>query len=166
MPAVPRQRSAQTPAERIALRRRAIFAECRTAGIDDDARRWLVESLTGCKSLADCTLAQLGTVLDHLKKRNGTARTQQANPWGFVFQAAPERQRYLKKIYRLAERVGAIMQPPAPVAPPHYVEGIVAQARGLRPHAPNARVSLALCDAQQLHLVVQILETFLKRNGA
>lgn len=160
--------AAQSPADRIALRRRAIFAECRTAGLDDDSRRWLVESLTGCKSLADCTLTQLGTVLDHLKKRNGTATRKAVaeNPWGFVFRAAPARQPHLKKIYRLAERVGAIMQPPVPVAPPHYVEGIVTQARGLRPSAPNARVSLALCDVSQLHLIVQILETYLRRHGA
>lgn len=161
--------SGQSLADRTTLRRRAIFAECRTAGLDESARRWLVESLTGCKSLTECTPAQLGAVLDHLRKRNGTARVRPAkaaNPWGFVFRAPLDRQRHLKKIYRLAERVGAIMNPPVPVAPPHYVEGIVAQARGLRPHVPNARVSLALCDADQLHLVVQILETYVMRHGA
>lgn len=163
--------SGQSLADRTTLRRRAIFAECRTAGLDEVSRRWLVESLTGCKSLTECTPAQLGAVLDHLRKRNGSdraraARSKPDNPWAFVFTTPPERQRHLKKIYRLAERVGALMQPAVPVAPPHYVEGIVAQARSLRPHAPNARVSLALCDADQLHLVVQILETYVRRHGA
>lgn len=159
------QTSTQTSAQRIALRRRAIFGECRTAGLDNDARRWLVESLTGCKSLTDCTLTQLDAVLDHLKKRNGSARAQRPRPWGFVFRATPERQPLLKKVYRLAERVGAMMQPPVPVAPPHYVEGILAQSRGLRPHANNVGVSIALCDPDQLRLVVQILEVYLKRHG-
>ncbi|ANQ83674.1 hypothetical protein dqs_0598 [Azoarcus olearius] len=58
----------QTPAERMALRKRAIFAACRQQGIDDDARRALVRNLTGCDSLARCTLMQLGQVLDHLNR--------------------------------------------------------------------------------------------------
>lgn len=65
--------SAQAPtaAQRIALRKRAIFAACRAAGIDDDTRRALVQQLTGRASLADCNLAQLGEVLDHLNRGKG-----------------------------------------------------------------------------------------------
>ena len=63
--------SAPTAAQRIALRRRAIFAACKAAGLDDEARRALVRQLTGCASMADCTLKQLGDLLDHLNR--GTA---------------------------------------------------------------------------------------------
>jgi phage gp16-like protein len=143
----------------IAARRRAIFAECRTAGLDDDARRYLVAQLTGRKSLADCTPGELSQVLDHLKRRNGTHRAQRAsNEWSFVFAAAPERQALLKKIYRLAQRIGALQAPPVPVMPKHYIEGVTAQMRGTT--AP-----LEFCDPGQLTKVVQALAVHVERHG-
>lgn len=60
-----------TPAERIAQRKRAIFAACKANGVDDDARRLIVKNITGCSSMADCTLLQLGEVLDHLNRGKG-----------------------------------------------------------------------------------------------
>lgn len=59
-----------TPAERIAHRRRAIFAACKQHGLDNDARRLLVKNITGRDSMSDCTLLQLGEVLDHLNRNN------------------------------------------------------------------------------------------------
>lgn len=70
----------QTTAQRIAQRRRAIFAACRQHGIDDDARRALVRHITGCGSLADCSLAQLGQVLDHLNRGNPDAPRRRVVP--------------------------------------------------------------------------------------
>lgn len=71
----------QTPAQRVALRRRAIFAACKAAGLDDDARRAIVRQLTGCASLADCNLAQLGAVLDHLNRgKAGYAGRKRVTP--------------------------------------------------------------------------------------
>lgn len=155
----------QTSAERRALRMRAIFAEARKAGLDTDAVRQLGRQIFGT-GLSDASLPELDQVLSHLKRGNAGARGRTGgNEWAFVFSASPDRQRFLRKIYRCAERVGAIMSPPAKVAPPGYVEGIVAQSRGLRPHAQNVAVSLALCDAEQLFLIVQILETYLARHG-
>lgn len=71
----------QTAAERIALRKRAIFAACKSAGLDDDARRAIVRQVTGCGSLADCDLAQLGAVLDHLNRgKAGYAGRRRVTP--------------------------------------------------------------------------------------
>lgn len=60
----------QTLAEKIGLRRRAIFAACKSQGLDNDARRAVVKAITGRESMSDCTLLQLGQVLDHLNRGN------------------------------------------------------------------------------------------------
>lgn len=71
----------QTTAQRIALRRRAIFAACKAAGLDEDARRAIVLELTGCTSMSQCTLAQLGAVLDHLNRgKTGYAGRRRVTP--------------------------------------------------------------------------------------
>jgi hypothetical protein len=71
----------QTPAERMAPRKRAIFAACKAAGLDDDARRAIVRQVTSCGSLADCNLAQLGAVLDHLNRgKAGYAGRKRVTP--------------------------------------------------------------------------------------
>lgn len=71
----------QTPAERMALRKRAIFAACKANGIDNDARRSLVRNLTGRDSMADCTLMELGRVLDHLNRgKQGYAGRKRTTP--------------------------------------------------------------------------------------
>lgn len=71
----------QTTAQRIALRRRAIFAACKAAGLDEDARRAIVLELTGCTSMSQCTLAQLGDVLDRLNRgKTGYAGRRRSTP--------------------------------------------------------------------------------------
>ena len=71
----------QSPAARMVLRKRAIFAACKAAGLDNDARRDMVRQLTGCKSRADCTLAQLGDILDHLNRgKQGYAGRKRVTP--------------------------------------------------------------------------------------
>lgn len=71
----------QTTAQRIALRRRAIFAACKAAGLDDDARRAIVLELTGCTSMSQCTLTQLGEVLDRLNRgKTGYAGRRRSTP--------------------------------------------------------------------------------------
>jgi hypothetical protein len=72
---------ATSAAQRIVLRKRAIFAACKAAGLDNDARRDMVRQLTGCKSMADCTLAQLGDILDHLNRgKQGYAGRKRVTP--------------------------------------------------------------------------------------
>lgn len=65
----------------IAARRRAIFAACKAAGLDDGARRQLVKNLTGCDSMADCTPGQLSEILDHLNRgKHGYAGRKRPAP--------------------------------------------------------------------------------------
>ena len=72
--------AAQTLAEKLALRRRAIFAACKAAGLDNDARRAIVKAITGRDSMSDCTLLQLGQVLDHLNRGNPAAPRRRVTP--------------------------------------------------------------------------------------
>lgn len=132
---------------------KAIHAACRAQGIDADARRALQMQLTGKDSLSKMSLAEISRVLDHLNRGR-------ADPgeWLFVFKMKEDRQRHAKKIYRLAQRVGAVMEPPMPVASRAYIEGITKQMRGTDHPLP-------FCDAEQLHKVVQALEVYLKRHG-
>lgn len=135
-----------------AARIRAIHAECRTLGIDSDARHDIQLSLVGKESLSDMTLGEVTQVLDSIKSRRKTG-----GEWRFVFRLPPDRQLYGKKIYRLAERVGPLMEPPMAVASKAYIEGITRQMRG-------TTQPLEFCDAEQLRKVVQALEVFVKRH--
>lgn len=74
-------RIAKTPAERIALRRGAIFAACKAAGLDDTARRQIVKNITGHNSMTACTYGQLGEILDHLNRgKSGYAGRSRVTP--------------------------------------------------------------------------------------
>lgn len=140
---------------RKAARIRAIRAICRARGIDDDARRDLQTRLTGKPSLADMSLPELSRVLDHL---NGREQEPTGDDWTFTFRLAADRKPHAKKIYRLAQRLGALQNPPRPVASKEYVEGIATRMRG-------CQTRLEFCDADQLHQIVQALEVHLKRHG-
>ena len=144
-----------------ASRTRAIFAEVRNAGLDDDGRRLLIKNMTGRDSIKDCTLGELSDVLDHLR---GRQRTATRGEWGFVFDLPKGKQTHLKKIYRLAQRIGPKMEPPCTAAPVRYIEGIVARTRGLA--GTGVATPLAMCPPEELHLIVQILETYVRRIGA
>lgn len=136
-----------------AARIKAIHAICRKQGIDEDARRALQNRITGCDSLSAMSLLQLGDVLDHLNRTHAA----KANEWRFVFDMPAARQAHAKKIYRLAERVGKLLDPPAAVASVAYVEGITRQMTG-------CDHPIKFCDADDLHKVVQALEVYLKRK--
>ena len=136
-----------------AARIRAIHAACRAKGIDDDARRDLQQQLTGKASLSDMDITEVSRVLDHLN-RESNAQAE----WKFVFRLTPDRQVYAKKIYRLAQKIGALQNPPAPVMPKVYIEGITEQMSG-------TTKPLEFCDARDLHKVVQAREVFVKRRG-
>ncbi|MFN3985715.1 MAG: phage protein GemA/Gp16 family protein [Rhodocyclaceae bacterium] len=81
-----------TPAERRARRMKAIFAASRANSIDEGTRKQLVKTLTGRDSLTDCTMLQLGDVLDHLNRgKAGYAGRKRPQP-------APVRAPLLAKI--------------------------------------------------------------------
>ena len=135
-----------------AARIRAIHAACRAAGIDEETRRALQVQLTGKASLSDMHIGEVTRVLDHLNQSRG------GDEWKFVFKLAADRQPHARKIYRLAERVGQLMNPPVPVASKAYIEGLATQMRG-------CETLLEFCDATQLHKIVQALEIHVKRHG-
>lgn len=135
---------------------RAVHAACRALGIDDDLRKSIQIQVTGKNSMKDMSGPQLSDLLNHLNRR---AKGQSDNEWKFVFKLTADRQPHAKKIYRLAERIGAVQNPPVAVMAKAYIEGITQQMTG-------TEHPLEFCDAEQLHKVVQILETHCKRIGA
>lgn len=131
--------------------------------LDDDAYRAMIgAAVPGKHSAADCTVLQLDAILEHLKRlQAGAQAPRPANPrdsWKFVFKCLPERQLYLRRIYRLAERVGATLEPAAPIASKAYVEGIARQMI-------QCATALEFCDAELLHKIVRALEIHCKRHS-
>ncbi|HRQ57637.1 MAG TPA: DUF1018 domain-containing protein [Azoarcus taiwanensis] len=145
-----------TLAQRRNQRMRAVFAECRAAGLDESARHELVRNLTGRESLKDCTMGELAEVVEHLRRKSGRTGARPDNPWAFVFAATADRRPMLQKCYRLAQRLGKLQDPPVPVVPPHYVEGIAARMLG-------AETRLQFCDPDTLWKVIAALNTHLRR---
>jgi len=137
-----------------AARIRAIRAICRARGIDDETRKALQTRLTGKASLAEMSFGEISAVLDHLNGKGGA----EGADWSFTFRLAEDRRALAKKIYRLAQRAGALITPPVPVASKEYVEGIASRMRG-------CQTRLEFCDADQLLQIVQALEVYLKRHG-
>lgn len=136
--------------------RKAIFAACKALGLSAEERHDVQRAVTGKTSLTDMTPAELERLREHLNRRTkGPAKP--ANEWSFVFKLTADRQPYGKKIFRLAERMGALQTPPVPVISKAYLEGISAQMRG-------TTQPLEFCDAEQLHKLVQALEVYLKRH--
>ena len=133
---------------------KAINAACGKLGIGREERHALQLQITGKASLTDMALPELNDVLSHLNR----VASGKANEWSFVFKLALERQSYGKKIYRLAERIGAMQSPAVGVMSKAYIEGIARQMRG-------CDQPLEFCDCEQLHKIVQALEVFVKRHG-
>lgn len=136
-------------------RMRAVFAACKAHGIDDDTRRTLQLQTTGKASMKDMSVFDLDSLLNKLNARaNGRAE----NEWAFVFRLAAERRELAKKIFRLAERLGAGQKPPVGPMSKRYIEGIAEQMLG-------ADTVLEFCPPEILHKVVAALEIHCKRHG-
>jgi phage gp16-like protein len=135
---------------------RAIHAACRALGIDDDTRKAMQLQITGQASLKDMSLFGLDSVLNRLNAAK--AGKKAGNEWAFVFKLPGERQALAKKIFRLAEKIGAAQTPPVGPMAKRYIEGIAEQMLG-------ADTVLEFCDAGILHKVVQALEVYCKRHG-
>lgn len=137
-----------------ASRIKAVHAACRAQGIDDDTRHALQVQITGHASLKDMSVFDLDSVLGHLN-RNGAAKP---NQWGFVFRLPPERQIKARKIYRLAQRIGAAQTPPVGAMSKRYIEGIAERMLG-------ADTVLEFCDPETLQKIIEVLEVYCKRHG-
>lgn len=135
---------------------KAINAACGKLKIGKEERHALQLQITGKQSLTAMALPELDDVLSHL---NRIARgAQPGDEWKFVFRLSLERQVYAKKIFRLAEKIGAMQERPVPVMSKAYIEGVSRQMRG-------CDQPLEFCDAEQLLTIVKALEIFVKRHG-
>lgn len=138
-----------TPSQLLAKTKAGIRAECAKQGIDDHARKALMMRLAGVASSTALNLKGALAVMDHLRKT--------PNEWAFVFRMSADRQTYLRKIYKQAQKLGALQTPPVPVMPKSYMEGIAARMAG-------ATQPLEFCDPERLHKIVQALEVHMKRQ--
>jgi len=129
---------------------------CGKLGIADDERHAIQVGRTGKSSLTKMAVWELDLVIDHLRKIENGGKP--ANEWAFVFDLKPDRQRFARKIFRLAETIGAMQTPPVPVMSKAYIEGIAEQMIG-------TDTVLQFCAPELLHKVVKALEVFVKRHG-
>ncbi|WP_281983150.1 phage protein GemA/Gp16 family protein [Azonexus hydrophilus] len=135
-------------------------------GLTADQRHEIQMDVTGKASMSDMTLSELDDLVAHLRRLQqintapGAAATAgNTSEWRFVFRLAQERQIYAQKIYRLAQRIGKLQDPPVPVMSKAYIEGVTKQMRG-------TDQPLEFCDCVQLLRVIQALEVFVKRHDA
>jgi phage gp16-like protein len=156
-----------------AARMSKIHALCgrKNLNLPDDERRALQVQLTGKTSTKDMTVSELGAVIDHLNKLGQPASLvekprKSGNEWSFVFKLPADRQVLAKKLYRLAERIGAMQSPPLPIVSPAYMSGTARQMMGYgKPEFANVVVRVELSEAAILHKMVQAMESHLKRHG-
>ncbi len=130
----------------------------RGLALDDDTYRTMIgTAVPGKRSAADCSVAELEQIIQHLKRLQD-GPTDPRESWRFVFSCKPERQIHLRKIYRLAERAGATLTPPVPIAYKAWVEGTARQMI-------QCDTALEFCGPDLLHKIVQALEIHCKRHG-
>lgn len=128
-----------------------------SAPMDDDTYRKMLGTVCpGKRSAKDLTVAQLDKVLNHIKRLSAPA--DPADEWRFTFTLAADRQAHARKIYRLAQRCGALMDPPRPIATKAWVEGTARQML-------QCDTVLEFCGPDLLHKIVQALEIHCKRHG-
>ncbi|MDX9717202.1 MAG: DUF1018 domain-containing protein [Thauera sp.] len=145
---------ASTAAQRIALRKRAIFAAAGKAGIDlrDAAERGrMVLELTGgrCASLSQCSLAELNAILDHLNRgREGYAGRRRVTP-------SAERAPLLSKVDALLAELHRVT---GDVKPLSYADGVARRV--------CKRTSLDFCDPGDLKKVIAALASTLRHELA
>jgi hypothetical protein len=157
------KRPGQSAADRLKRKRQAIQIKRRELDIDDDAYRALLLRVAGVTSSTELsTSAEAEAVLEALA-RLGARRVGE---WSFVFRMPVDRQTYYKKIYRCAQKIGAKQTPPVPVMPKAWVEGIARQAAGLNAGGASVVKPLEMCAGDELHVIIQILESWAKKIKA
>ena len=130
----------------LAKARRAIRAECTKQGIDDDARRAMMQRLAGVTSSTALDADGARKVLDHLRQAGGKAANQARNEWAWVNQATVDKRPVLWKIRRITINLG--IRAGQQIA---YAEGVAARIAGCERH-------LQMMDADELWLLIGPLE--------
>lgn len=90
----------------LAAARRAIRAECGKQGIDDEARRAMMQRLAGVGSSTALTADGARAVLDHLRTSGGKTATRRESEWAWVDHAPADRLKRLRYIIVLAGKLG------------------------------------------------------------
>jgi hypothetical protein len=149
----------KTPKLNLNDARRALFAACKTLGMDDDERRALILQLTGCASTRDLTPPQWRAVLDHLNKITGY-HGQRANEWAWVDEASVVLRPTLRRLIVLSKSAGI-----ARGKQMAYLEGIMRQAGGFNSGGcDNVIKPLRLCSYDELRRVHDILSVHVRRQ--
>lgn len=130
-----------------AQRRRAIFAACKAQGLDTEARRAVVRAITGCESMSDCSLVQLGQILDHLNRGNPARPRRRVTP-------AAERAKLIGKIEALLRELAKIQGQPVGM---QYADAI-AKRNGWGE-------AVDFCEPDALHHVVAALTRTVRWKG-
>lgn len=149
----------------LAAAKRAIFAECRGRGIDDDTRHAIIRDIgkVASGSAADLGAEAARRVLDHLRGKSApVARRAAPNEWAWVNLAQQDKRPLLWKLRRLC--IGAGIDPGKQVG---YCEGVAAQMAGLKaaPGAAPIDKPLAMCSYDELWLLVAALAKHVRRHG-
>lgn len=157
--------------DRLKKKRQAIHVARRQLDMDDASYRALLMRAAGVNSSADInTFDKADAVLEELSRLGAPSRKPKAqgNEWRFVFKLVGERQALAKKIYRVAQKIGATQTPPVELMSKAWVEGIVRQSSGLNAPSISGKVvkSLETCDAAELMRIIQILESRASKLGA
>lgn len=148
---------------------------CGKLKIGSDERHAIQKQVTGKSSLKEMSLPELEDVVAHLRRIEAAknpqasqpAASKPGKPWAFVFRLPEDRQRLAKKLYRQAERIGALQTPPVAAMSPEYMAGAARQMLGYnQPGFENVVVRLELATAETLRKMVQAMETHLRRKAA
>lgn len=127
--------------------RRALFAECRSRGIDDDTRHAMIREIGGIESgsAADLDADAARRVLDHLRGAPATT-ARRSSEWDWVNAAPKAKQKILWKIRRICMELG--IKSGQQIA---YAEGVAARIAGHERH-------LRMMDANELWVLIGPLE--------
>lgn len=146
----------------LAAARRAIFAECRQQGIDEDTRHAIIRDIghVASGSSTDMGADAARRVLDHLRKKS-VAAGRRDNEWSWVDTAPVGRQPLLRKLIMLAKsarirRGGQV----------RYIEGIAKQMAGLGAGSGPVQKPLAMCDEGELWRIAAALSKHVGRRSS
>lgn len=145
----------------------------RDLGLDDSEYRDLLWTVARVRSAKDLDHAGRARLIEHFRKcgwapANRRRSDKPASEWTFVFRLPPDRQPQAKKLFRLAQAIGALQSPPVDVMPKAWVEGTLKRMRAIADKraggdAPPTAAPLEFATDAELRALVVALEVHRKR---